>query len=60
VPERQRFERLEVLAFGHLLEEWLSFCPDAPPQLIQLQAACVQAEPGSRPLFDDLALALRA
>ena len=53
--QRQAFERLEVLAFGHLLEEWLSRCPDAPPDLQQLQAACVQAEPAQRPLFEAVA-----
>ncbi|MCV2368125.1 leucine-rich repeat-containing protein kinase family protein [Roseateles oligotrophus] len=58
VPARQAFERLEVLAFGHLLEEWLSRCPDAPPALQQLQAACVSAEPGARPLFAEVAAAL--
>jgi hypothetical protein len=57
-PQRQAFERLEVLAFGHLLEEWLSRCPDAAPALHQLQAACVQAEPKDRPLFEELAAAL--
>ncbi|MDC8772387.1 leucine-rich repeat-containing protein kinase family protein [Roseateles albus] len=56
--ERQRFERLEVLAFGHLLEEWLTRCPDAAPDLHRLQAACVQADAAARPLFADLAAAL--
>ncbi|WP_310390163.1 leucine-rich repeat-containing protein kinase family protein [Roseateles sp.] len=54
-PQRQAFERLEVLAFGHLLEEWLSRCPDAAPALHQLQAACVNPEPAARPLFAELA-----
>jgi hypothetical protein len=58
VPMRQAFERLEVLAFGHLLEEWLSRCPDAPPAMQQLQAACVRAEPKERPLFAEVAAAL--
>ncbi|MBT9492158.1 MAG: protein kinase [Paucibacter sp.] len=58
VADRQRVERIEVLAFGHLLEEWLSRCPEPAPALIRLQAACVQAEPAARPLFADLAAAL--
>jgi hypothetical protein len=58
VADRQRFERIEVLAFGHLLDEWLSHCPDAAPALRQLQAACVSPEPAARPLFKDLAAAL--
>jgi hypothetical protein len=56
--ERQGYERLEVLAFGHLLEEWLSRCPDAPPALQQVQTACVSPEPKERPLFAEVAAAL--
>ncbi len=57
-PQRQAFERLEVLAFGHLLEEWLSRCPDAPPALHELLTACVQDAPAQRPLFEEVAGAL--
>ncbi len=58
LSERQGFERLEVLAFGHLLEEWLSRCPDQAPAMQQMQAACVSPEPAARPLFEELAAAL--
>ena len=50
-------QRLEVRAFGFLLEELLERC-DAPPaqllQLLQLQAACVHADSASRPLFAEI------
>jgi len=61
--EREAIERLEVLAFGHLLEEWLARCDGTSAQpmvLLQgLQQACTQAEVSARPLFADLARALR-
>lgn len=50
-------QRLEVRAFGVLLGELIERCttpPDVPPSLIALQAACVQALPGKRPLFDEV------
>ena len=56
--QRQAFERIEVLAFGHLLQEWLSLCPDPPPALLQLQRVCLQAQPSARPLFDELIASL--
>lgn len=62
--EREAIERLEVLAFGHLLEEWLARCDDTAAQpmvaLQGLQRACTQADVSARPLFADLARALRA
>lgn len=56
--QRQAFERIEVLAFGLLLQEWLTRCPDAAPSLHQLQIDCVRAESGERPLFEEVAALL--
>jgi serine/threonine protein kinase len=56
--QRQAFERVEVLAFGLLLQEWLTRCPDVAPALQQLQADCVRAEPAERPLFEEVAAVL--
>lgn len=44
-------QRLEVRAFGFLLEELLERCDAAPAHLLDLQAACVNADSASRPLF---------
>ena len=58
----QQLQRLEVRAFGFLLEELIERC-DAPPsslhQLNQLQAACVHADSAARPLFADIERQLR-
>lgn len=58
--QRQAFERLEVLAFGLLLQEWLARCEAAPDALIDLRDACLNADVASRPLFADLAERLGA
>jgi hypothetical protein len=60
----EALERLEVRAFGLLLGELIERCADADAdadadtavlaRLAQLQARCVQATPGARPLFADI------
>jgi hypothetical protein len=53
-------QRLEVRAFGCLLEELLACCEagvavsPAFQELQQLQRRCVQPEPGARPLFAEI------
>ena len=50
-------QRLEVRAFGGLLEELLERCeaqPTALAALWALQRRCVAAEPAGRPLFDEI------
>jgi hypothetical protein len=58
-----QFQRLEVRAFGFLLEELIERCSDgvtAPPGLQDLQAACVHADSASRPLFGEITHQLAA
>ena len=57
-----RLQRLEVLAFGVLLGELLARCDEAnaAPGLAALQQACVQADTGARPVFDDIGRSLMA
>lgn len=54
----EALERLEVRAFGLLLEELIERCIDVDAavlaRLAQLQASCVQPIPGARPLFADI------
>ncbi|PZU98601.1 MAG: protein kinase [Leptolyngbya sp.] len=50
-------ERLEVRAFGCLLEDLLDRCPDSSEPVLrlrQLQFACIQPEVLARPAFEDL------
>jgi hypothetical protein len=57
-PQAARLQRLEVRAFGFLLEELIERCEAAPAQLAhlaQLQAACLHADSAARPLFADIA-----
>ena len=50
-----QLQRLEVRAFGSLLEELIERCDTAPPAgLLQLQAACVHTDSASRPLFAEV------
>lgn len=58
--QAQAVQRLDVLAFGHLLEEGLACC-DAPGPVVltTLRQACQQRDPTLRPLAQDLAAALR-
>jgi hypothetical protein len=53
-PEAAQLQRLEVRAFGFLLEELLERCDAAPAHLTQLQAACVDANSNARPLFAEI------
>lgn len=56
----QQLQRLEVRAFGCLLEELIERCDSPPPALLtQLQAACMQQDNASRPLFAALAQQLK-
>jgi len=53
-------ERLEVRAFGCLLEELVARC-DAPlPGLADLAAACLDETSAARPLFEDIVKRLRS
>ena len=47
-------QRLEVRAFGHLLEELLERCDEHLPQLQELAAACLEPMPGARPSFAEV------
>ncbi|MFA9218361.1 MAG: protein kinase, partial [Sphingomonadaceae bacterium] len=52
----EQLQRLEVRAFGFLLEELLTRCDSPPPAaLAQLQEACVHADSAARPLFASIA-----
>jgi serine/threonine protein kinase len=51
-------ERLEVRAFGCLLEELLDRCDEDLPQLSALAFKCLQLSPSTRPTFADLAARL--
>lgn len=56
-------QRLEVRAFGLLLEELFSHCDESPAEkspLRQLQAACVAADCNARPLFAQIAAQLQS
>ncbi|WP_151089447.1 leucine-rich repeat-containing protein kinase family protein [Hymenobacter baengnokdamensis] len=57
-PEATALQRLEVRAFGCLLEELLARCPAAivgnMPQLLALQQHCMQPVAASWPLFADI------
>ncbi len=57
-PDAARLQRLEVRAFGFLLEELMARCDAAPPFLAPLQAACVHADGAARPLFADIVFQL--
>jgi len=52
--EAASLQRLEVRAFGFLLEELLERTDAAPEHLTRLQAACVQADSAARPLFAEI------
>lgn len=60
LPRGQQLERLEVRAFGCLLEDLLDRCPTtaattaAIARLRDIQHACLQPIPAHRPLFADL------
>lgn len=52
-------QRLEVRAFGCLLEELLLRCERILPAIEQLAQDCLQAQVDTRPLFADIVLRLR-
>ena len=53
--------RMEVRAFGCLLEELLDRCDAAlPPSLLQLRDDCLSESPALRPLFQDILNSLHA
>ena len=57
----QPLERLEVRAFGCLLEDLLDRCPAAPlDSLRQLQRDCLRPDLLARPGFDEILATLRA
>lgn len=60
----EALERIEVRAFGCLLEELIERCPALPEfagaTLVQLQGRCVGDKPAQRPLFAEVAQVLDA
>jgi hypothetical protein len=53
-------QRLEMRAFGCLLEELLDRCSDAPPEaMAALKDRCMQSDVAARPSFAEAALVLR-
>jgi hypothetical protein len=67
IHSAQSLQRIEVRAFGILLGELLAQCPEsvgdaeqgARSKLMALQQRCTQADVSARPLFADVARALR-
>ncbi len=56
-PHAAGLQRLEVRAFGHLLDELMARCELPAAQqaaLAKLQAACVQTDPAARPSLADV------
>lgn len=51
-------QRLDVRAWGLLLSELLSRCPTESAGLRELERACIQSDPGARPLMAEVADAL--
>jgi serine/threonine protein kinase len=62
---RSALQRLEVRAYGCLLEELIDRCDwvdteaDIAARLVALRENCLSEEIGSRPLFDEIAAVLR-
>ncbi|MCX4144958.1 MULTISPECIES: leucine-rich repeat-containing protein kinase family protein [Paraburkholderia] len=62
---RSALQRLEVRAYGCLLEElidrcdWVDTKADIAAKLVALKENCLSEEIGSRPLFDEIAAVLR-
>lgn len=59
-PLAMGLQRIEVQAFGYLLQELLAHGPAAAPALMALQAACCADDPAERPCFDDILRVLAA
>lgn len=57
-PHRKEFERIEVRAFGCLLEDMLSLCPikagNIYKTLVQLKKQCMNEAVEERPLFSEM------
>ena len=52
--QAEALQRLEMRAFGCLLEELLAHCSDAPPEaMAALKVRCMQADVAARPLFTE-------
>jgi hypothetical protein len=47
-------QRIEVRAWGCLLEELLAHCDAPPSDMIDLAAACLSETPAARPLFEEI------
>ncbi|MFM2089541.1 MAG: hypothetical protein RLZZ127_30 [Planctomycetota bacterium] len=45
----RRWQRHEVLAYGHLLDDLLRHCPEPPPHLAALRDRCRDPDPAARP-----------
>ena len=52
-------QRLEVRAFGCLLEELVAHCRDDASDMSRLAAACLSETPDARPLFEEIVDRLR-
>lgn len=59
-PHRKEFEKIEVRAFGCLLEDMLSLCPtkegDIYKKLARLREQCMNEKVEERPLFSEMVL----
>ncbi|WP_194790623.1 leucine-rich repeat-containing protein kinase family protein [Pseudomonas sp. UFMG81] len=53
-PHAQALERLEVRAFGILVEELLAQCQESDPPLHQLARRCQHPDVAARPCFNEL------
>ncbi len=56
----EALQRLEVRAFGCLLEELINHCLTPVTDLTELAAACQNEDPTQRPLFEEIVTRLRA
>ena len=59
-PHRKEFEKIEVRAFGCLLEDMLSLCPTKEEKvyerLEELRVKCMSENPNERPLFSEIVI----
>lgn len=55
----EALQRLEVRAFGCLLEELINHCAEPVDDLAGLTAACLSETPADRPLFEEIVTRLR-
>ena len=56
--QAEALQRLDVRAFGCLLEELIERCDDAQA-LHRIRDACLSDDPASRPRFDEIEHAIR-